>query len=66
MKPHLPAGDTSNDRKAIRKEIIEAKAMLGKLIDKDAAKILKKPRKGLPTSVPALQGGLPERNRRKF
>jgi len=66
MKPRLPAGDTGDDRKAIRKELIEAKAMLGKLIDARTDKILKKPRKELPTSVPALQGGRPESNRRKF
>jgi hypothetical protein len=65
MKPRL-AGDTDDDRKAIRKELVEAKAMLGKLIDARADKILKKPRKELPTSVPALQGGRPESNRRKF
>ncbi len=66
MKPHLPAGDTGDDRKAIRKEIIEVKTMLGKLDDARADKILKKPRKELPTSVPALQGGRPESKRRKF
>ena len=66
MKPHLPAGDTGDDRKAMRKELIEAKTMLGKLISARADKILKKPRKELPTSVPALQGGRPESNRRKF
>jgi hypothetical protein len=65
MKPRL-AGDTDDDRKAIRKELIEAKAMLGKLIDARADKILKKPRKELSTSVPALQGGRPESKRRKF
>ena len=66
MKPHLPAGDTGDDRKAMRKEIVEAKTMLGKLHDAIADKILKKPIKDLPTSVPALQGGRPESNRRKF
>lgn len=66
MKPHLPAGDTGDDRKAIRKEIIEVKTMLGKLDDARADKILKKPRKELPTSVPTVQGGRPESNRRKF
>jgi hypothetical protein len=65
MKPRL-AGDTDEDRKAIRKELIEAKAMLCELIDARADKILKKPRKELPTSVPALQGGRPESKRRKF
>jgi hypothetical protein len=40
--------------------------MLGKLIDASADKILKKSRKELTTSVPALQGGRPESNRRKF
>lgn len=55
MKPRLPAGDTSDDRKAIRKELIETKAKVGKLIDAHADKILKKPRKEPPTSVPALQ-----------
>jgi hypothetical protein len=66
MKPRL-AGDTDDDRKAIRKELIEAKAMLSNLIDARADKILKKPRKEeLPTSVPALQGGRPESKRRKF
>ncbi|MBZ5569847.1 MAG: hypothetical protein LAN64_18615 [Acidobacteriia bacterium] len=66
MKPHMPAGDTGDDRKAIRDEIIEAKEMLGKLIDGRADKILKKPRRELPTSVPAMQGGRPESKRRKF
>jgi hypothetical protein len=60
------AGDTDDDRKAIRNELIEAKAMLAKLIDACADKILKKPRKELSTSVPALQGGRPESKRRKF
>ncbi len=63
MKPRV-AGDTDDDRKAIRKELIEA--MLAKLIDARADKILKKPKKELPTSVPALQGGRPESKRRKF
>ena len=62
----MPAGDTGDDRKAIRDEIIEAKEMLGKLIDGRADKILKKPRRELPTSVPAMQGGRPESKRRKF
>jgi hypothetical protein len=66
MKPHLPAGDTGDDRKAMRKELIEAKEMLGALISESADKILKKPRKELPNSVPALQGGRPESKRRKF
>jgi hypothetical protein len=66
MKPHLPAGDTGDDRKAIRKEIIEVKTMLGKLDDASADKILKKLGKERPTSVPAVQGGRPESNRRKF
>ena len=66
MKPHVPAGDPGDDRKAICKELVEAKTMLGELIDARADKILKKPRKELPTSVPALQGGRPESNRRKF
>lgn len=66
MKRHVQAGDPGDDRKAIRKEIIETKTMLGKLLDARADKILKKPRKELPTSVPALQGGRPESNRRKF
>ncbi len=65
MKPRL-AGDTNDDRKAMRKELLEAKAMLAEQNDASADKILKKPRKELPTSVPALQGGLPESNRRKF
>lgn len=65
MKPRL-AEDTDDDRKVIRRELIEAKAMLGKLIDARADKILKKPRKELRTSVPALQGGRPESKRRKF
>jgi hypothetical protein len=66
MKRHVQAGDLSDDQKAMRKELIEAKTMLGKLIDAGADKILKKPRKELPTSVPILQGGRPESNRRKF
>lgn len=66
MKSHLPAGDTSDDRKAIQKELIEAKTKLGKLLSASADKLLKKPRKEPPTSVPALQGGRPESNRRKF
>jgi hypothetical protein len=66
MKPHPPAGDTGDDRKAIRKEIIELKMMIGKLDDARANKILKKPRKEQPTSIPTVQGGRPESNRRKF
>lgn len=66
MKPHPPAGDTSDDQKAIRKELVEAKTVLGKMLDAHADKILKKPRKELPSSVPTLQGGRPESNRRKF
>lgn len=66
MKPHLPAGDAGDDRKAIRKELVDAKASLAKLLDGYADKILKKPRKDLPTSIPAVQGGRPESNRRKF
>jgi hypothetical protein len=66
MKPHVSAGDLGDDQKAIRKELIEAKTMLGELIDARANKMLKKPRKEPPTSVPALQGGRPESNRRKF
>ena len=65
MKPRL-AGNTDEDRKAMRKDLIEAKAMLCKRIDALADKILKKPRKEMPTSVPALQGGRPESKRRKF
>jgi hypothetical protein len=65
MKPRV-AGDTDDDRKAIRKELIETKAMLAKLLDARADKILKKPRKEPPSSVPALQGGRPESKRRKF
>lgn len=59
-------GDAGDERKAIRKELIEARTMLGKLIDASADKILKKSRKELTTSVPALQGGRPESNRKKF
>jgi len=66
MKPHVPAGDRGDDQKATRKELIEAKTMLAKLIEVQADKILKKPRKELPTSVPTRQGGRPESNRRKF
>jgi hypothetical protein len=50
----------------MRKELVELKTMLSKLIDTQADKILKKPRKEMPTSIPALQGGRPESNRRKF
>lgn len=66
MKRHLPAGDTADDRKAMRKELTEAKKLLAKLNDARANKILKKPRKELSTSVPARQGGQFESNRRKF
>jgi len=66
MKLHLPAGDTRDDQKALRKELVEAKMLLGKLMDAQANKILKKPRKELLPSVPTLQGGRPESNRRKF
>jgi len=66
MKPQLAAGDTRADRRAIRKEIIDAKTMLGKQYDSIADAILKKPRKAFRTSVPAMQGGRPESNRRKF
>ena len=66
LKPHLPAGHTGDERKAIRNELIEAKAMLGRLLDANADKILKKPKKVMPTSVPAMQGGRPESKRRKF
>jgi hypothetical protein len=65
MRPRR-AGDTDDDQKAIRKELIETKAMVCKLIDALADKILKKPRKEPPTSVSTLQGGRPESNRRKF
>ncbi|HEV2616836.1 MAG TPA: hypothetical protein VGU63_09545 [Candidatus Acidoferrales bacterium] len=66
MKPHLPAGNTVDDRKEMRKELIEAKTMLGKLMDTRADRILKKQREELPISIPAMQGGRPESNRRKF
>jgi len=66
MRRHVRAGDLGDDQKAIRKELVEAKTMYGKLIAAGADKILKKPRKELPTSVPTLQGGRPESNRRKF
>jgi hypothetical protein len=66
MKRRLPAGDTADDRKAMRDELLEAKKMLGKLLSKRADKILKKPRKELSTSVPEVQGGQMESNRRKF
>lgn len=66
MRTLLIAGDTSEDRKEIRKELIEAKTMLGKLIDAHANRILKTPTKSVPNSVPAIQGGRPESNRRKF
>ena len=66
MKPHPQAGDTQDDRKAIRKELVEARTRLGKLESAEADKMLKKPGKELPTSVPALQGGRPESKRRKF
>jgi hypothetical protein len=66
MKRHLPAGDTGDDQKAMRKELLEAKTMLGELISGRADKILKKPTKEPPTSVPAFQGGRPESKRRKF
>jgi len=66
MKPHLPAGDTSDDQKAMRKELVEAKTLYSKLLSADADRILKKPKKERPTSVPALQGGRAESKRRKF
>jgi hypothetical protein len=66
MGPHMPAGDMGDDRKAVREELVEAKAALAKLIDAHADRILRKPRKELPRSVPAMQGGRPESNRRKF
>jgi hypothetical protein len=50
----------------MRKELIEAKKKLGELTDARANRVLKKPEKELPTSVPALQGGRPESKRRKF
>lgn len=66
MKPHRPAGDTRDDLKAIRGEIVDAKTDLGKAIETEANKLLRKPRKELSTSVNALQGGQFESNRRKF
>jgi hypothetical protein len=66
MKSRPPAGDTSDDQKAMRKELIEAKEMLAKLNSVSADKILKKTKKEEPTSVTALQGGRPESNRRRF
>jgi hypothetical protein len=66
MKSHLPAGDAGDDLKAMRKEKVELEMLLGKHYDAEADKILKKPREETPTSVPALQGGRPESNRRKF
>jgi len=66
MKPHPPAGDPGDDRKAVREELIEAKTKLGELISARGDKMLRKAKKGLPTSVPALQGGRPESKRRKF
>ena len=66
MKPHLSAGDTSDDRKAMQEELTEAKAKLCTLIEAEGDEILKKPIIELRTSVPALQGGRPESKRRKF
>ena len=66
MKKHVPAGDEGDDQKAIRQEIVEAKAMMAKLLDAQANKILKKPKKEPPNSISTLQGGRPESNRRKF
>ena len=66
MKRHPPAGDTGEDQRAMRKELAEAKAMLAELDSARADRILKKPRKEHPASVPALQAGCAESNRRKF
>jgi len=66
VKRHVPAGDTTDDQKAKRKELIEVKTKLGKLWEAQADKILKKPRKETPISVSATQGGQWESNRRKF
>ena len=66
MKPRTQAGDQGDDRKELRKELIQAKTKLGELIEAHADKMLKKPRKEMPISVTALQGGRPESNRRKF
>lgn len=66
MKRHRPAGDLEDDRKAIRKELIDAKTMLVENIEASANKILKKPRKGAAGPVREVQGGQFESNRRKF
>ena len=65
-KKPLTAGDEGEDRKARRQEIIKVKTMIAKLYDRQGDKMLKRPKKELPTSVPTLQGGRPESNRRKF
>ena len=65
MKPHAAAGDMAQDRKAMRSELIQARAMLANRRDKDADRILKPRNEPLP-SVPVLSGGQFESNRRKF
>ncbi len=66
MRPHQPAGDMGDDRKATRKDIVDLETRLGEQIDAQADKILKKPKKELAASVRAIQGGQWESNRRKF
>lgn len=65
MKSHAAAGDTAQDRKAMRNEIIQLKAKLSRWDDKDADRILK-PRKESTPLVPVLPGGQFESKRRKF
>jgi len=50
----------------MRKELIDAKAMLAELTDARADKILEKQTIETPISVRAIQGGQFESNRRKF
>lgn len=61
---HVRAGDIGEDLKAIRKEILQAKAKLGKVDDAAADEML--PPKKRPTSVRTVQGGQCESNRSKF
>ena len=66
MKRHLPAGHLGDDLKTLRKQIVTTEADVGKYYEAEADKLLKESKNKMPTSVPALQGGRPESNRRKF
>lgn len=66
MKPHLPAGHEGDDLKTLQREIAKLETLIGNHHDAEADKILKESGKEVSTSVPTLQGGRPESNRRKF